>query len=41
LVFGGGQVLAPVLFTEFVEFKHLISSDDFLTGMALSQSLPG
>ena len=24
-----------------MEFKHLISSDDFLTGMALSQSLPG
>jgi chromate transporter len=41
LVFGGGQVLAPVLFTEFVEFKHLINSEDFLTGMALSQSLPG
>jgi chromate transporter len=41
LVFGGGQVLAPVLFTEFVEFKKLISADDFLTGMALSQSLPG
>ncbi|MHA8066454.1 chromate transporter [Aquirufa sp. ROCK2-A2] len=41
LVFGGGQVLAPVLFTEFVEFKHLINADDFLTGMALSQSLPG
>lgn len=41
LVFGGGQVLAPVLFTEFVEFKHLISSEDFLTGMSLSQSLPG
>ncbi len=41
LVFGGGQVLAPVLFTEFVEFKQLISSQDFLTGMALSQSLPG
>jgi chromate transporter len=41
LVFGGGQVLAPVLFTEFVEFKHLIPADDFLTGMTLSQSLPG
>jgi len=41
LVFGGGQVLAPVLFTEFVEFKKLLSADDFLTGMALSQSLPG
>lgn len=41
LVFGGGQVLAPVLFTEFVEFKQLISADEFLTGMTLSQSLPG
>ncbi len=41
LVFGGGQVLAPMLYTEFVEFKELIRSDDFLTGMALSQALPG
>ncbi len=41
LIFGGGQVLAPVLYTEFVEFKGLIKSDDFLTGMALSQCLPG
>ncbi|MHA8058958.1 chromate transporter [Aquirufa nivalisilvae] len=41
LVFGGGQVLVPVLFTEFVEFKHLIREEDFLTGMTLSQTLPG
>ncbi len=41
LVFGGGHILAPVLYTEFVEFKQLISSDAFLTGMALSQTLPG
>lgn len=41
LVFGGGQVLAPILYTEFVNFKHLIRADDFLTGMALSQALPG
>ncbi|MHA8052471.1 chromate transporter [Aquirufa sp. OSTEICH-129A] len=41
LVFGGGQVLVPVLFTEFVEFKQLIREDDFLTGMTLSQTLPG
>ncbi|RXK52444.1 chromate transporter [Aquirufa rosea] len=41
LVFGGGQVLVPVLYTEFVEFKHLIREDDFLTGMTLSQTLPG
>jgi chromate transporter len=41
LVFGGGQVLAPILYTEFVNFKNLIRHDDFLAGMALSQSLPG
>lgn len=41
LVFGGGQVLAPILYTEFVNFKQLIRPDDFLTGMALSQALPG
>ena len=26
LVFGGGHILAPVLYTEFVDFKQLISS---------------
>jgi len=41
LVFGGGHILAPVLYTEFVEFKHLIDSESFLTGMSLSQTLPG
>ena len=41
LTFGGGQVLAPMLYTEFVEFKELVRADDFLTGMALSQALPG
>jgi chromate transporter len=41
LVFGGGHILAPVLYTEFVEFKKLMSSEAFLTGMALSQTLPG
>jgi chromate transporter len=41
LVFGGGQVLAPILYTEFVNFKQLIRADDFLTGMSLSQALPG
>jgi chromate transporter len=41
LVFGGGHILAPVLYTEFVEFKQLITPEDFLTGMSLSQTLPG
>jgi chromate transporter len=41
LVFGGGQVLTPMLYTEFVEFKHYLSRQEFLSGMALSQIIPG
>jgi chromate transporter len=41
LVFGGGQVLAPMLFTEFVRFKQYLSQQEFLTGLALAQVVPG
>lgn len=41
LIFGGGQVLVPYLYTEFVEFKKFLSSQEFLTGYALSQGIPG
>ena len=41
LIFGGGQVLVPYLFTEFVEFKKFLSSEEFLTGYAISQGMPG
>jgi chromate transporter len=67
LVFGGGQVLAPLLYTEFVEpidqddspsrvselktkikrtyapkpFHHPISHNEFLSGYAIAQALPG
>lgn len=41
LIFGGGQVLIPFLYTEFVEFKEYLSSEEFLSGYALMQSLPG
>lgn len=41
LVFGGGQVLIPMLFNEFVEFKHYLTQQEFLTGMALTQVVPG
>lgn len=44
LIFGGGQVLIPFLYTEFVEFKaelNYLSSEEFLSGYALMQSLPG
>jgi chromate transporter len=69
LVFGGGQVLAPLLYTEFVDdrlsdeeeskskasvlktklknryspkpYHHPISHDEFLSGYAVVQALPG
>jgi chromate transporter len=68
LVFGGGQVLAPLLYTEFVEVQpgekeelnkvsklkakikekyapkplhHPTSHDEFLSGYAIAQALPG
>ncbi|WP_448520514.1 chromate efflux transporter [Rhodoflexus sp.] len=41
LVFGGGQVLVPVLYNEFVEFKRYLSSAEFLSGYALLQVVPG
>ena len=41
LIFGGGQVLIPMLNTEFVEFKHYLTGQEFLSGFSLVQSLPG
>jgi chromate transporter len=55
LVFGGGQVLVPMLATEFVEKdsteqhvrpvefskKPFLNNDEFLTGYAIVQTLPG
>jgi chromate transporter len=43
LIFGGGQVLTPLLYTEFVDYapKHYLSSQEFLSGFALVQALPG
>ncbi|ALL05875.1 chromate transporter [Pedobacter sp. PACM 27299] len=40
-IFGGGQVLVPLMFTEFVEMKHYLTGTDFLSGFALQQALPG
>ncbi|MBY0244458.1 MAG: chromate efflux transporter [Sphingobacteriaceae bacterium] len=40
-VFGGGQVLVPLMFTEFVQMKHYLSQSDFVSGFALQQILPG
>ncbi|HEX7016716.1 MAG TPA: chromate efflux transporter [Cyclobacteriaceae bacterium] len=41
LIFGGGQVLTPLLYTEFVEYKSYLTSNEFLSGYAVAQALPG
>ncbi|MEL7144890.1 MAG: chromate efflux transporter [Bacteroidota bacterium] len=41
LIFGGGQVLVPLLYTEFVEFKEYVTGEIFRSGYALSQAIPG
>lgn len=41
LIFGGGQVLVPYMFTEFVEMKQYVTAEQFLSGFALQQAIPG
>jgi len=41
LVFGGGQVIVPVMHSELVEVRRYITNEEFLTGYGLVQGLPG
>ncbi|MER2997322.1 chromate efflux transporter [Pontibacter populi] len=41
MVFGGGQVLVPLMYTEFVQFKGYLTGEEFLSGYAIAQALPG
>ncbi len=41
LVFGGGQVVVPVMHGELVEVRQYMTSQEFLTGYGLVQGLPG
>ncbi|MEO6166443.1 MAG: chromate efflux transporter [Chitinophagales bacterium] len=41
LTFGGGSVLVPMMFEQFVKHHHYISATDFLSGLAINQALPG
>ena len=41
LTFGGGQALIALLYKEFVVFKHYLTNEEFLSGYALLQVLPG
>ncbi|MBN2665134.1 MAG: chromate efflux transporter [Bacteroidales bacterium] len=41
LVFGGGQVVVPVMHSELVELNRYMTNAEFLTGYGLVQGLPG
>lgn len=41
LVFGGGNVLIPMMVEQFVKFNEWIKMDEFLTGIGLNQAVPG
>ncbi|MBR9917108.1 chromate transporter [bacterium] len=41
LVFGGGNVLIPMMYEQFVNYTGTISSDEFITGIGLVQAVPG
>jgi chromate transporter len=41
LIFGGGQVLIPLMYNEFVMFKHYLFQEEFLFGYSISQMVPG
>jgi len=41
IVFGGGNVLVPMIYEQLVRFKGYLSAQDFMTGLGLLQAIPG
>lgn len=41
LVFGGGQVVVPVMHSELVELRGYMTDAEFLTGYGFAQGIPG
>ncbi len=41
LVFGGGQVVVPLMFNQLVDISAVMTAEEFLTGYGLVQGLPG
>lgn len=41
LVFGGGNVLIPMFFDQFVLFKSYLDASQFMTGVGMIQAMPG
>jgi chromate transporter len=41
LVFGGGQIVVPMMYTQLVDTDQVMTAGEFLTGYGLVQGLPG
>jgi len=41
IIFGGGHVLIPLMFNQFVGYKHYMEASDFLAGVGILQAIPG
>jgi chromate transporter len=41
IVFGGGHVLIPMMFNQFVEYKEYLTPNEFLAGVGILQAIPG
>lgn len=41
IVFGGGHVLIPMMYNQFVTFKHYLEANEFLAGVGVLQAIPG
>ncbi len=41
IIFGGGQVLIPMMYEQFVLYKNYLTSQEFLAGYGIVQALPG
>jgi chromate transporter len=41
ITYGGGQVLVPLMFEQFVRHKEYLTANEFISGYALNQAVPG
>jgi chromate transporter len=41
LVFGGGQVVVPLMYGDLVDIHHYMTGQEFMAGYGLSQGVPG
>jgi chromate transporter len=41
IVFGGGNALIPLMFNQFVNYKHYMTGSEFLAGLGILQAVPG